>query len=162
MSPEESVKGIAYPRPFDEYTVQLCASASRYVCILSPRLDHLVFDSESLVEALSALARRSRQTQVRILISDSRAVVGRGHRLLQLARRLPSTVHIHKLAEHPNWNGETLVIRDRDGVLFKPGGSEHDAFFEAHSRAATEQHLELFEDLWRHSAKDSELRSLSL
>ena len=160
--PEGFVTGVEYPHPFAEMAVELCKSASRYVCILSPRLDHEAFDNPELAAALSALARLSRQTQVRILISDSRGLVGRGHHLLQLARRIPSSMTIQKLAEHPDWKGETIVIRDRDGVLYKPGGSGHDGFFEPDSRASTQKHLELFEELWRHSAQDTELRSLSL
>ena len=156
------VTGVEYPHPFDELAVELCNSAARYICILSPRLDHEAFDNRALADALSALARRSRQTQVRILISDSRGLVGRSHRLLQLVRRIPSSLAIQKLAEHPDWNGETIVIRDRDGVLYKPGGSDHEGFFEPDSRASTQKHLELFEELWRHSTQDVELRSLSL
>lgn len=158
----EFITGVAYPSPFDRFAAALCESASRHICIQSPKLDHAAFDSADLVDALSALARSSRQAQVRILISDSRGLLGRRHQLLQLARRLPSVVHIRKLAEHPQWNNETVVIRDRDGVLYKPGGSEHDAFFEPKSRASTARHLELFDDLWRYSLEDPELRSLSL
>ncbi|MAT92817.1 MAG: hypothetical protein CME59_09465 [Halioglobus sp.] len=161
-SGETFVTGLEYPRPFDEYAVRLAQSATRYLCILSPRLDHAAFDTAALADALSALARASRQTHIRILVSDSRELVGRGHRLLQLARRLPSKVLIQKLPEHPDWNGQTVVIRDRDGVLYKPGGSDHDAFYEPASRASTARHLDLFEELWRYSARDPELRSLSL
>jgi hypothetical protein len=162
MSNNEFVTGIAYPQPFGEYAVDLCQTALRYICIMSPDLDHAAFDSAALVNALSALSRRSRQTQVRILIKDPRILVSRGHQLLHLARRLPSKVRLQKLAEHPDWNGETIVIRDRDGVLYKPAGSEHNAFYEPDSRASTRAHLELFEELWRHSTQDAELRSLSL
>ena len=156
------VSGVAYPQPFDEFAVALCADAARQLCILSPSLDHRVFDNAELSQAMSQLARQSRQTEIRILIKDSRPLVARGHRLLTLARRIPSSVRIQKLAEHPDWNNETIVIRDRDGVLYKPGGSEHDGFFEPDSRASTRKHLELFEDLWRYSVQDIELRSLSL
>lgn len=162
MSNKDFVTAIEYPHPFDDYAVELCLSASRYICIMSPDLDHAAFDNSAIVDALSALARVSRQTQVRILVSDTRKIVALGHQLLQLARRLPSTVHIQKLAEHPDWNHETVVIRDRDGVLYKPGGSEHNAFYEPDSRASTSRHLVLFEELWRHSAKDTELRTLHL
>lgn len=162
MSNKDFVTAIEYPHPFDDYAVELCLSASRYICIMSPDLDHAAFDNSAIVDALSALARVSRQTQVRILVSDTRKIVAQGHQLLQLARRLPSTVHIQKLAEHPDWNHETVVIRDRDGVLYKPGGSEHNAFYEPDSRASTSRHLVLFEELWRHSAKDTELRTLHL
>ena len=144
------------------YVLSLCQSASRYICLLSPRLDHAVFDSSELVEALGALARRSPQTQVRILISDPKLVVGRGHQLLLLAHRLPSTVHMRTLAEHPSWKGETVVIRDVSGVLYKPGGSDHDAFYEPDSRASTRRHLEQFEELWRFSVENPELRPLNL
>ncbi|MDZ7781602.1 MAG: hypothetical protein U5K56_01175 [Halioglobus sp.] len=159
---DEFIAGVDYPHPFDEYAVALVESAARYICILSPGLDHAAFDSEELTEALSALARRSRHTRVRILIADSRDIVSRGHRLLQLARRLPSAVHMQKIPEHPDWKGETVVIRDRDGVLFKPAGPGDDGFYEPGSRASTQRHLELFDELWRYSEEDPELRSLRL
>ena len=148
MSDNEFLQGVDDPHPFDELAVALATSAARYVAILSPTLDHLAFDNEELASALSALARGSRQTQVRILVANSSALVSRGHRLLNLARRIPSSVLIRRLDDHPDWNGQTLVIRDRDGVLYKPGGSGNDGFYEPSSRAAVRQHLELFDELW--------------
>ncbi len=162
MSNKSFHNAVAYPHPFAELAVTLCQDASRYIDILSPRLDHEVFDNSALTDVLSALARASRQTRIRILISDSRPLVARGHRLLELARRLPSSVFFQKLAEHPDWNGTTLVLRDLNGVLFKPGGSEHDGFYEPDSRASVQHHKELFEELWRLGSPDIELRSLSL
>ena len=96
---------VEYPHPFDDLAVELCQGAARNICILSPGLDHAAFDNSGLADAVSTLARRGSQSQVRILISDSRSLVGRGHRLLQLARRLPSIVHLQKLDEHPDWIG---------------------------------------------------------
>jgi hypothetical protein len=162
MLSNEFITGVEYPSPFDRYVVALSASASRHICIQSPRLDYAAFDNSELVDALSAFARSSRQAQIRILINDSRLLIGRGHQLLQLARRLPSIIQIRTLAEHPQWNNETVVIRDRNGVLYKPGDSDHDAFYEPDSRASTLRHLELFDELWRYSIEDPELRSLHL
>lgn len=162
MSNNEFLQGVTYPQPFDELAVALAASAARHLYILSPRLDHAAFDSSELSQALSRLARDSRQTEIRILISDSRGIVARGHRLLQLARRIPNSVKIQKLVDHPSWNGQTVVIRDRDGVLYKPGDANNGGFYEPDSRASTQKHLELFEELWRYSVADSELRSLSI
>ena len=158
----EFLSGVQYPQPFDELVVALCNSASRQLYILSPILDYEVFDNPELAAAISALVRRSRSTEVRILINDSRPVVARGHRLLELARRLPSSVKIQILEEHPDWNGETVVIRDFDGVLYKPGDAEHEGFYEPDSRASTQRHLELFNELWRFSAQDPNLRALSV
>lgn len=162
MADKEFPQGIEYPHPFDELAVELCASASRYVSILSPRLDHAVFDQDALTSALSALARGSRQSEVRILVADSRGLIGRGHRLLALARRIPSLIQIRKLEDHPDWNGQTVVIRDRDGVLYKSASADHEGFYEPDSRAEAAKHLELFDELWRYSVQDPELRSLSV
>ncbi len=156
------LSGVQSPHPFDELVVALCAGAARQLCIQSPRLDHAVFDSSELAQTISALVRSSRQTEVRILISDSRSLVGRGHRLLELARRLPSSVRIRKLEEHPDWNDETVVIRDHDGVLYKPGDADNEGFYEPDSRASTKRHLERFNELWRFSVEDPNLRALSV
>ncbi|MCB1675704.1 MAG: hypothetical protein KDI01_05410 [Halioglobus sp.] len=162
MAATDFLTGVAYPRPFDELAVQLCDSALRSLCILSPRLDHEAFDNEALAQAVSDLVRRGRLSEVKILVSDSRALLSRGHRLLQLHRRLPSSVHIRKLAEHPDWKGQTVVTRDRDGVLYKPADSDHEGFYRGDSRSSARPHLELFAALWRHSEPDIELRSLSI
>ncbi len=156
------VNKLAYPQPFRNYVVELCQSASRYINILSPTLDYAVFDNDELGEILSSLVRRSRQTRVRILIADSREIVHRGHRLLTLARRLPSKVLMQKLSEHPDWNGETVITRDHDGVLYKPEGSDHDAFFEPDSRASTQRHVDRFNTLWEVSVSDPELRTIHI
>ncbi|MDO8861868.1 GNAT family N-acetyltransferase [Haliea sp. E1-2-M8] len=154
--------GIEYPHPFAEWATALTADASREICILSPDLDHRAFDHRDLVDALSALARRSRQSRVRILVSGYRPMVQRGHRLLALARRLPSSILLQQLDEHPDWKGETLVLKDRSGVLCKPAEADKAAFCEPDSRARTERYLELFEELWRHSAQHIEFRSVPL
>lgn len=158
----EFITGVKYPHPFDELAVELCGSAAREVCILSPALDYEVFDNSELTDALGILIRSSRQTRVRIIVADTRGMVSRGHRLLLLARRIPSSVQIRKLAEHPQWKGETIIICDRDGVLYKRGDSDHDGFYEPSSRSSTRRHLDLFEELWRNSSEDPELRSLSI
>ena len=141
MSNNEFLQGVEYPHPFDELAIALAESAARYVCILSPALDPEAFDNADLVGALSALARSSRQTTFSPRHTATKA-----------------SIHIRKLAEHPDWNGETIVIRDRDGVLYKPGGSDHDGFYEPDSRASTQGHLELFDELWRYSVEDPDLR----
>jgi len=151
-----------YPHPFDELTVDLCTSARRTIRILSPDLDREVFDNDELRNAISTLARRSRYCEIRILVSDTRAIVQRGHRLLELARRVPSLVHIQVLAEHPDLNDDVMVIRDMDGLLFKPGDSAHQGIYEPDSRAIVEAYVEKFDELWERSVPNVELRRLGL
>ena len=153
---------IAYRTDFSRHLIELASSASRHLAILSPALDAAVFDQRNVSDALAGLARRSRESMIRILVSDPRPIVQRSHRLLQLSRRLPSRVKLHCLARHPEWRGQTLVVRDNNGTAFKPGDSDHDAFVNSQSRAYAQGHAELFDELWRKSAPDPEFRSFSL
>ncbi len=156
------VSGIDYPAPFCDFAGQLATSARRYLYILSPQLDPRVFDRAELASALAALARRSRQTDIRMLVADASPLVRQGHRLLQLARRLPSKVHLQVLPEHPEWPGQTVVLRDRNGVLYQPPDSDGGGFYEPDSRASALPHLERFQSLWRASHTCVELRQLHL
>ncbi len=151
-----------YPHPFNELTVELCTSARRTIRILSPDLDREVFDNDELRDAISTLARRSRYCEIRILVSNTRAIVQRGHRLLELARRIPSLVHFQVLAEHPDLNDDVMVIRDMDGLLFKPGDSAHQGIYEPDSKAIANAYVENFDALWEHSVPSIELRRLGL
>ena len=161
LDPEQPQHGVAYPGPFAELLISLCASASRYLRILSPALDHTVFDNAELVDAISALARRDSHSQVHILISDSRPIIQHGHRLINVARRLPSSVVIRKLSQHPEMTGETVIVRDLTGVLYMPG-DEGPGFYEPDSRAAAQHYIDKFELLWQRAVLDPEFRRLGL
>lgn len=151
-----------YPIPFDQLAVAQARLCGRELRVLSPQLDPRVFDQEDFLDALRAFVRHSRQSQVRILVQDARAIVQRGHGLLSLARRLPSSIELRRLAEHPEWNGETQVLRDRDSVLNLPGTESSKAFYRPGDRAGCEQAINRFEELWRAGVVDPEFRSLSL
>ena len=151
-----------YPHPFDELAVELCNSARRYIRILSPTLDRDVFDNAQLCDAISKLARRSRHSDICILVHDSRPMVEHGHRLLALAQRIPSLVHIQKLSHHPQMNDDTMLIRDSDGLLFKPAGSEHQGFYEPESKARVASYIEKFDELWERSERDINLRQMQI
>ncbi len=155
-------KAVDYPAPFANCVVELAESAHRYLYILSPQLDARVFDSEDLASALLALTQRGRDTEIRMLVADSRPLVERGHRLLQLARGLPSKISLKVLAEHPQWKGETLVVRDRDGLLLSSGEDGRTGLYCPDSRADTLPRIEWFNELWCHSQHSPELRSLQL
>jgi hypothetical protein len=156
------ITGVEYPEPFATLAAELASTARRHLRIYSYQLDHEVFDSPDMADALSALARRSRYSEIRILVSDARPMVQRGHRLLQLARRLSSIVHIRVLAEHPELPDSTYLVRDNNGVIYKPDDIGRTGFFESDSRASAKKFVEGFDALWRLGERDPRLRQLTL
>ncbi|MEH6568939.1 MAG: hypothetical protein V7709_07695 [Halioglobus sp.] len=153
--------GVAYPTPFRELACALCTSSTRYLKILSPHLDHTIFDSVEVADAISALARSDSHSRVQILISDSRPILQKGHRLLSLSRRLPSSVIFRKLSDHPEMKGQTVLVGDLDKVLFMPG-DEGPGFYDPDSRASAKQFTDKFDSLWERGVADPGFRRLGL
>lgn len=152
---------IGYPEDFAQCCVALADAAQRKIRIYNPTLDHAAFDNHDLATALAGLARRSRACEIRILVSDSRPVVNRGHRLLNLSRRLSSSIKIQKLSEHPELPSETFMLSDTVGVVYKPLDAEQ-GFYEPVHRALAQSYAERFDALWNRSQVDNELRELRL
>ncbi len=153
---------VDYPEPFRDCVAQLAGSAVRCLYILSPCLDRAVFDQRELARSVLALTRGGRETEVRILVADPRPLVERGHQLLELARKLPSKISIRVLAEHPQWKGQTLVLRDRDGSLLAPAEAGKVGIYSPDSRADALARIDWFNELWQHSEECTELRRLQL
>jgi predicted GNAT family N-acyltransferase len=158
----QPLTGVSYPLPFDQLAVAQARHAGREIRILSPKLDPRVFDQRDLGDALRRLLRHTRMSRVQILVQDARAITQRGHGLLQLARRLPSSVEMRRLAEHADWRGDTLMIRDRDSLLALPASETDPGFYRPNDRARCETALGRFDELWRAGVADPEFRSLAI
>ncbi|EED32904.1 acetyltransferase, GNAT family [gamma proteobacterium NOR5-3] len=159
---DDPIARLRYPQPFTELVIAQARLARRELRILSPRLDTRVFDQDELESAIRVFLRGGRLCSVKILVQDARAVVQRGHRLLALSRRLPSRVEMRRLPEHPEWNGETLVMRDRGSLLEMPGSETDFGFYRPHDRPGSETAINRFEELWRLGQVDPEFRALAI
>lgn len=160
---DEALGRVDYPEPFAQLVIAQARLARRELRILSPRLDHRVFHDEALFSAIRGLLRRAgRQARVCILLQDLAHIVRQGHGLVELGKRLPTGIELRHLPEHPEWDGDTLVLRDRDSVLSQPAGERTTGFYRPGDRARCETALTRFDSLWRSGRIAPELRALSL
>ncbi len=134
----------------------------RKLLIMSPLLDHALFDRADVVEAVSRFARSSSSATVRILIADSSVIVSRGHALVELARRLDSSIEIRKLPETQRGEETTFVTWDEQGFLLMPEFRDYDAVANLNDPVQARRLTEEFTHLWDRSAPDPELRTLRL
>lgn len=140
----------------------LATQARRSIDILSPDLEPAIYDHRQLVQALADLARRSRYSTVRILVCDANRVVKTGHRLVETARRLSSSIHLHRPDEEHMDLREGFVLVDEQAFLHKNIASryEGEANFKAPLRAR--ELGKRFDELWETSAPELELRRLHI
>jgi len=136
----------------------LVRDSRRHLDILTAHLTSNLFADPSLTSALTALARRGRQTRIRILVNALEPGRVDHLPLVGLCRRLSSAITLRELPNHPEWSGETVVLGDgRLGLISSTSDLQ---LRELESPAGARQWQERFERLWLVARESPELRQL--
>jgi phosphatidylserine/phosphatidylglycerophosphate/cardiolipin synthase-like enzyme len=138
------------------------SGARRRLWILSPDLAPFIYDDPKLVDTISALARRSRHADVRILIQDSRSLPTGGHRLVDLALRMSSRIELRRQPPDEAALGEAMLLVDSGGFLHQPRADEAVAIAGAHLPPRVQTLEARFRTFWTHAIPDPELRRLKI
>lgn len=145
-----------------EVVLSLTTQARRSLDMVSRHLDPALYDNEAFGAAIRELVVDSRRAQVRILLLDSAPVVARGHRLVELARRLSSFITIRIPAPAYKNLNEAWLVADATGYLYRRFSDRPEATANfADPRQAT--HLtNRFEEIWQRAQPDADMRRLHL
>lgn len=145
-----------------EAALAMTVQARRSLCILTEDLEHAVYNTPAMAEAVTRLATRNRHSSVCILLQDPTAVVHRTHRLVELSRRLSTSVQIRRPHEEHRRIARAFLVVDATGYVrrTRPGRYEGTARFNASGEAR--ELLRLFDVLWERSTPDPELQRLHL
>lgn len=154
--------GRFYPQDRRSVAIDLARQSSRTLRVLSNSLDPDLFDNAEFAEALSQLARRSRYSDIRLLVIEVRPLVQRGHRILELARRISTTVKLRRADCEPESITENFVVADNAGLLCYALHEPEKAWADYHNRPLAENYATQFDELWHRSIDDPELRALQL
>ncbi len=141
---------------------ELIASSKRRLLLLNPFLDHELFDRESVVEAISALARSAPGVEIRIIVFDTKLLVERGHRLVELARRLDEKISIRVYREMANAETSSFACADLDGYWLLPSYEKYDGISDLADPINNRRLTEAFRTTWEKSRASSELRTLRI
>lgn len=136
--------------------------ARRQLCLYSSDLEPWLYHHSSIQDACTRFLLANPKNQLRILLRDSSRAVKDGHRLLTLARRLPSSCQIRKL--HPDYPNEeiTFLLADNCGLLLRPELSQFAGYALYQDPVRNRQRLSQFEQAWATSISDADLRSFLL
>lgn len=153
---------LAGSEQFAWTALRLARQARHRVDILSRDLDPPLYDQLPFLDALRALALRSRYSRIRVLLQNGERVQREGHRLLGLYRKLSSKIELRVVhpdfADHP----ESFLIADETGYLHRRLHERYEgtADFNDSQRARLLGHF--FDTVWQVSEADSQLRALSI
>lgn len=142
--------------------LELTQQCRRQLRLLSNALEPELFNTPAFAEALSQLARRSRYSEIRLLVLDAHAIVERGHLLLELQRRLSSVIQLRRADCDAHTVTENFLIADDRGVLCYSLQEPEKAWADFNNRPLAEDYCAQFDELWHRSIDDPELRLLHI
>ena len=135
---------------------------TQQVSLLCWDLNPPLLDNELCREAFSSFLRKNRNTTAKILIQDSSQLTRNGHRLLTLSRRLPSHLEIRKISQDFSEVESFVLIVDGKGLIYKAHQDQTEYTVSRNASTMATEQGNLFENIWRHSEADPNLKALSL
>lgn len=142
---------------------QMAFQCRRELRIYSQRLNREIYEQHCFLEAAKLLAIRHANTKVSILVADTEHIRVNGHRLLELARKLPSSVQIRRRSEEFAYDLRSFMLADEGGFILRPIWYDfNDATASFHDRYMVRGLKEDFVRVWEQSEPDPALRQLSI
>ena len=130
--------------------------------IFTRDLDAPLYDQEIFLQALSARCLNNRKALIRILVQDPMPPVKRGHRLIELARRLSSSIELRQ--PHPDYrrHNEAFLIADRCGLIHRPLADRYEGSANFYDPVEAQRKLDFFTEVWERSEAHPEFRRLHI
>jgi predicted GNAT family N-acyltransferase len=144
------------------HATSMVRQAKRYLCLFSYDLDPAIYDTDSFHDAMKQLAMRSKFSRIRILVQDNSRIVQQGHRLVDLAQRLPSVIEIRKPSDEHLEIEENFLIVDDCGYLYKQQASNIKGSARYNNRHFVSRLQVKFDEAWEYGVPDRELSRLHL
>lgn len=140
----------------------IVAQALASIEIFSRDLDPFLFDREPFLNALSNLCHRNHKARVRCLVQDPTAPVKRNHRLIELARRLSSSIELRQ--PHPDYRhyNEAFLIADECGLIHRSLADQFEGTANFYAPVEAQRKLDFFTEVWERSEVHPEFRRLYL
>lgn len=147
---------------FRSSCTRMVAQANKTLNLISPDLEPLIYDQAPFISAVKRLALKSRVARIRIIVQDNSLVRQQGHRLIELAQRLTSTIELRKPDRAYREYTESFLLVDDCGYLHRQLADRYAATACFNDRLQASQLGAVFNEAWERAEPDIELVRLHL
>lgn len=144
--------------------LQLLTRARYKLAIYLPALPADAYSSSTELDELRRIATSGRGAEIRIVLSDPAAALRTGHRLIDLAQRLPSVLQIRMPVDEQGENRITSawLLNDTFGYLFLPDANRLQGRVALEDGPGQAPLLLQFEQIWERATPATQLQPLGL
>lgn len=164
-TPDAGVHAMSGLEAVAAMRLQLLAAARYKLAIHLPALPPLILSSAEELAELRRIAIAGRGAEIRIVLGDPAAAMRAGHRLLDLAQRLPSALQIRTLAEEDTstqTDASSWLLNDTGGYLFLPDAECWEGRAALKDGPGQAPLLLKFEQIWERARPATQLQALGL
>ena len=130
--------------------------------IFSRDLDPVLYVREPFLDALNTLCHRNRKARVRMLVQDPTDAVRRSPRVVELARRLSSSIEIRQPHHDYRHYNEAFLVADGCGLIHRKFADRYEGAANFYAPIQAQRKLDFFTEVWERSQVHPEFRRLHL
>ncbi|MCA1798940.1 MAG: hypothetical protein LC632_05625 [Xanthomonadaceae bacterium] len=142
--------------------VEVGTAARRALRLLSYDLEPQIYGEQDFIDVVRSVATSGRFASVRVLVQDSARAVRDGHRLVELARRLPTFIELRKPHSDHRSLIEAYLVADERALLYRKQADRYEGFVDVDDPLQARRLVREFDQVWGRATPDPELRRLGL
>jgi len=130
--------------------------------IFSRNLDPGLYEQTDFLGNLSRLCLRNRKARIRFLVQQPAEAVKHCQRLLELARKLSSSIELRQ--PHPDYrqHNEAFLVADRCGLIYRKLSDRYEGTANFYAPVEAQRKTDFFTEVWDRSEVNPEFRRLYL
>lgn len=160
LGESDHVMHLSGPSDLINATLWLTDNARRTLYVSTPNLELDRFNDGFIISAFSGFARRSRYSDLRILVADPTLAIHYGHKLVTLAQRIPDSVLIRQLHEDDIPHAKSFMVADDIGLLRRHDLETLNGTLTPKSIPHAQNHQRLFLEYWERAHSVADFRKL--
>ena len=142
--------------------LKLVSAAQNQISIVSRRLDATIFSKQEFIDNASEFIRRTKTSNIRILVHDTEPIVKNNHRILNLSQRVSSKIEIRTICNDYAYFNQSYLIADSIGYIHNLKSDLYDAEVNFNDTDKSKELMETFKSIWELSQQEAEVRRLCI
>ncbi|GLQ48692.1 hypothetical protein ACFFJT_16925 [Dyella flava] len=162
---DESPRAVDGREDMAAVRLQLLVATRYKLAIYLPALSPDILSSPTELAELRRIATSGRGAEIRIILGDPATALRAGHRLIDLAQRLPTALQIRTPADEDigeTRNSSAWILNDGYGYLFLPNADRPEGRAALRDGPGQAPLLLEFERLWERALPATQLQPLGL
>lgn len=128
--------------------------------IFTRSLDPGIYEQSDFLANLSRLCLRNRLAQIRFLVQEPTEAVKRCQRLLEIARKLSSSIELRQPHSDYRPHNEAFLIADNCGLIYRKLSDRYEGTANFYAPVEAQRKTDFFTEVWERSEVNPEFRRL--